>query len=72
MLSKAGFASVETRLISVVVDDEPGKLEEITRILAEGEINITTVYGTAFGKISRILIAVENTDKAFKLLKEDG
>jgi len=53
------------------VDDQPGQLSDITRSLAEGGINITTVYGTAFGKTSRILVAVENTDKALKLIEED-
>ncbi|MFC1678929.1 ACT domain-containing protein [Elusimicrobiota bacterium] len=71
ILSRAGFASVEMRLLSVEVADEPGQLSQITRTLAEGGINITTVYGTAFGKKSRILIAVEKTDKALKLLQED-
>jgi len=71
ILSRAGFASVESKLLSVEVDDQPGQLSDITRSLAEGGINITTVYGTAFGKTSRILVAVENTDRALKLIEED-
>lgn len=71
ILSRAGFASVETKLLSIEVADQPGQLAEIARILGEGGINITTVYGTAFGQTSRILIAVEKTDKALKLLQED-
>jgi hypothetical protein len=70
VLSQAGFASVETRLLSVEVDDEPGELFWLTQALAEGGINITTVYGTAAPKGScRILIATENTQKARLLLE---
>lgn len=69
ILSRAGFASVESRLLSVEAEDTPGKLAEISKRLADSGINITTVYGTALGtQVSRILIAVENTDDAFKIL----
>ena len=69
ILSRAGFASVESRLLSVEAEDTPGKLAEISTRLADGGVNITTVYGTAMGaQVSRILIAVENTDDAFKIL----
>lgn len=71
ILSRAGFASVESKLLSIEVGDQPGQLADITRVLAEGGINITTVYGTAFGKISRILVAVEKTEKAMQILNED-
>jgi len=71
ILSRAGFASVESKLLSIEVGDQPGQLADITRVLAEGGINITTVYGTAFGKISRILVAVEKTEKALQILTED-
>ncbi|MDE2292504.1 MAG: ACT domain-containing protein [Elusimicrobia bacterium] len=69
VLSKAGFASVENRLLSVEVDDKPGQLARITGRLAEAGVNITTVYGTAFGhNVSRILIAVDKLDPAFQAL----
>lgn len=71
VLTKAGYASVEGRLLSVEVEDEPGRLGEVTRLLGERGVNITTVYGTSAGeKRTRILIAVEDTDKALKLLRE--
>jgi hypothetical protein len=65
ILSAAGFASVETSLISVEVDDTPGALSQVAQALAEGKVNITTVYGTSVGgRTSRILINAENTEKA--------
>lgn len=73
ILSQAGFASVETSLLSVEVLDKPGALHRVTKALADGKINITTVYGTAVGgQTSRILIAVENTAKARSLLEKVG
>ncbi len=72
ILSQAGFSSVETHILSVEVDDKPGELMRIAAALAEGKINITTVYGTsvAGAKTSRILIAAQNTDKALAILED--
>jgi len=69
ILSRAGFASVESRLLSVEAEDTPGSLAEISKRLGDGGINITTVYGTSLStQVSRILVAVENADDAYKLL----
>jgi hypothetical protein len=74
ILSQAGFSSVETHILSVEVDDKPGELLRVAAALAEGKINITTVYGTsvAGAKTSRILIAAQNTDKALQVLESLG
>ena len=71
ILSQAGFSSVETSVISVEVDDQPGQLLKVTAALAEAKINITTVYGTAVSgaKTARILINAQNTDKALSILE---
>lgn len=71
ILSQAGFANVETPLISVEVDDKPGELFRIAQALADGKVNITTVYGTSVGgHTSRILVNAENTDKALAALQK--
>ena len=71
LLSQAGFSSVETRLLSVDVDDRPGELLRVADALASAKVNITTVYGTSMvGQRSRILIAAEHTDKAIKILDQ--
>ena len=65
ILSAAGFASVETTLISVEVGDRPGELFKVAQALADGKVNITTVYGTAtVGPTSRLLINAESPEKA--------
>ncbi len=71
VLSKAGFSSVETHILSVEVDDNSGELFRITDALALAKINITTVYGTAVdgARSARILVAVQNADKALEVLQ---
>ena len=70
VLSKAGFASVENRLLSVEVGDKPGQLALITQRLADASVNITTVYGTALGQsAARILIAVDKIEPAVRALE---
>lgn len=71
ILSRAGFSSVETSILSVELDDESGQLLQVADALGEGKINITTVYGTsvAGAKTARVLIAVQNTDRALTILE---
>ena len=71
ILSSAGFSSVETHILSVEVDDKPGELLRVAAALAEGKVNITTVYGTSVegAKTSRILIAAQNIDRALAILE---
>ena len=70
-LSQGGFSSVETSLLSVELEGKPGELARVAKALADGKINITTVYGSSghSGGISRILINVENVQKARGLLE---
>jgi hypothetical protein len=69
ILSKAGYASVESKLISVELEDQPGTLYRLTQALGQGGVNITNVYGTSLGgQSSRILLAAENTQKALEVL----
>ncbi|MDE2141129.1 MAG: ACT domain-containing protein [Elusimicrobia bacterium] len=72
ILSRAGFSSVETHILSVEVDDKPGEMLRVTEALAAGKINITTVYGTSVpgAGTTRLLIAVQNTDKALTIIEE--
>ena len=71
ILSQNGFASVETSVLSVEVENKAGELFKLTRILADAKLNITTVYGTsAEGPYCRLLVAVENVPKALALLEK--
>src|SRR5437879_1715736 len=69
-LTKGGCICVESNVLSIELEDKPGELYRLTKTLAETGLNITTVYGTAFGRgASRILIAVDDADKAKRALE---
>lgn len=73
ILTQAGFASVETSLVSLEIEDRPGELSRITKALADSHVNITTIYGTSVGeKRTRILISAENTSKVKAVLESLG
>ncbi len=72
ILTREGFTTLETTMISVIMDDKPGQLLNLTKILAENNINITTIYGTSSGHPSRLLLNVSDIEKAIKVLKENG
>ncbi len=73
ILTNAGFTTVETPMLSAELNDKPGELLHLTKILARHNINITTVYGTTLGtnNSSRILFNVSDTAKALALLKKE-
>jgi hypothetical protein len=69
ILTRAGFSTLENTLISVDLRDRPGELFKLTKLLADNEVNITTVYGTAMGSnTSRILLNASDPEKAIKIL----
>jgi hypothetical protein len=70
ILTREGFSTLETVMISITLPDEPGNLVKLTKILADNEINITNIYGTTESSPSRILINVSDVDKAIRILKE--
>ncbi len=58
--------------ISVFLENKSGRLADVTRVLAEGEINLRamTIADTADFGILRLV--VNNPDKAAKILEENG
>jgi len=71
ILTRAGFTTLETVMISIILPDEPGNLVKLTKLLADNDINITNIYGTTSAPSSRILLNVSDVDKAMKILKEN-
>ncbi len=74
ILTNAGFTTVETPMLSIDLTDKPGELLALTKVLAENNINITTVYGSTLGinKPSRILLNVSDATKALDILKREN
>ncbi len=72
ILTGAGFTTIETTMISLNLEDKPGQLMRLTRVLGDNNINITTVYGTSdTGNTGRLLMNVSDSDKAVEVLKAE-
>ncbi len=66
-LSAAGLDVRAAREVVVVdIEDRPGAMGEICRLLAEADVNIEQAYTAAGG--SRLVLAVDDADKARTLL----
>jgi hypothetical protein len=74
ILTNAGFTTVETPMLAIDLTDKPGELLQLTKVLAEHNVNITTVYGSTLGmnKPSRILLNVSDATKALDILKKEN
>jgi len=62
----------EVEQISVFSENEPGKIERVTRILAEKGINIRAITIASSNSYGIIKILVNDPPKAYEALKERG
>ncbi|MCX7919643.1 MAG: ACT domain-containing protein [bacterium] len=58
--------------ISVFAENKPGKLEKITRILAENNINILAISIASSDAFGVLKFVVDDTKKALKALQNKG
>jgi hypothetical protein len=58
--------------LTIITEDRPGLLSEITSVLADAGINIQDVDAEAAGPTSAISIAVDRYDEAVRLLSARG
>ena len=67
------FVSI-TEVVGVAVDDEPGGLAKVIKILAENNINIEYMYAfiTVSGKFAYVVLRVADNEAAEKILIENG
>jgi hypothetical protein len=68
-LDELGLSYEVTEVLTVSLSDEPGELAKLSRMLAEAEININSIYvlGTQ-NKHTEIAMTVSDPDKAKTLL----
>ncbi|MGB9711025.1 MAG: ACT domain-containing protein [Thermodesulfovibrio sp.] len=59
-------------IISVFAENKPGRLERITKVLAEANINILAFSITSTNGFGIIKFMVDRCKEAFQLLKEKG
>lgn len=74
ILKQAGFTVGQTELIGVEVEDKPNALAEVIALLEEENINIEYLYSFVLTNhnSAKILMRVEDTERAVKLLVERG
>ncbi len=74
VLKNAGFAVEQTSLIGVEVPDVPNALAEVIGLLEKEDINIEYLYSFVLTNYNtaKILLKVEETDKAIKLFESKG
>ena len=74
ILKQTGFTVGQTELIGVEVEDKPNALAEVIALLEEENINIEYLYSFVLTNhnSAKILMRVEDTERAVKLLGERG
>lgn len=74
ILQDEGYAFTVTNILAVTVADEPGSLTKALAVLADGGVSIEysyAFYSREQGK-AKIVLRVEDNDKALEILKEAG
>jgi len=73
LLKKNGFIANLTDIVAVEVDDEPGGLVKILKILAGKNINVEYMYGFVEKSSQKAILVFrfEDPDAALALLKEN-
>jgi hypothetical protein len=74
LLREHGLPAYLQEVIAVVLEDVPGGLHRVARILAENGINIEDAYGFVIekGKTAVLVIQVENEPHAQSILERNG
>ncbi|MFR4018780.1 MAG: acetolactate synthase, partial [Clostridia bacterium] len=70
-LKEAGFTASITEVVAVSIEDSPGGLHKVLKVLADNEIGVDYIYSTIRAKDDRavIMIKVEDPAKAIEILK---
>jgi len=58
--------------LSIFVENKPGKLEKITKILADNNINILSISIASAGEFGVVKILVDKTDEAYDILSKNN
>jgi hypothetical protein len=72
LLEKAGFPVIEVKVFKADVPNKPGGLNKLAKALAEDGVNILCVYGTAAGSRAKVIVAVDELEKAAPIIARWG
>lgn len=71
-LKEANFSVKTTEVIGIEMPDVPGTLHNILKLWSSKGINVVYMYGYSDNGIARLIIKVNDLDKAMMLLEKDG
>ena len=73
-MKKAGFTASITEVVAVSLEDKPGGLHKVLKILADNDIGVDYIYSTIKAKDDEavIMIKVEDPQKAIDVLTSNG
>ena len=73
-LREKGFMSTITKVMCIAMNDQPGGLGAVTKLLADADVNIDYLYAciTVIGKDAYIVLHVDNEKKATEVLTAAG
>jgi hypothetical protein len=73
-LTKAGMTVTLSRVLAVVIPDQPGGLDKLTQLLFAEGININNAYGFVLegSRKAVFVVSVDQIEKAEKLLEKKG
>ena len=73
-LEKAGFVINVTETVAIEVEDRPGGLQDLLKIIEQNAINVEYMYAFTFKKEDKAIIVFrfEDPDQAIELLSRGG
>ncbi len=71
-LKQGGVSASKKEIVTVVVEDRPGGLHEVLKILTQHNINVEDAYGFVMDEKAILGIEVTKIEEAEKLLEQSG
>ena len=72
VLKDGGVSASKKKIVAVVVEDRPGGLHEVLKILTQHNINVDDAYGFVMHERAILVIEVANVGEAESLLEQSG
>lgn len=71
-LKDKGVSASKKEIVAVIIEDRPGGLHEILKILTQHRINVEDAYGFVMHARAILVIEVANVREAESLLEQSG
>ena len=71
-LKESHISASKKPIVVVIMDDEPGKLHEVFKILTQHNINVEDSYGFTMGAKGILVVEVANVPEVSDMLQHSG